>query len=99
MQFLMIATIKPGTPKRNVVELIRTEAVAAWKLYASDIVRTIHYKADLSGAVMMMEAETEEEIKNAINTLPMIQDGVLEAEIIPLKPYTAFGKLFEKCFV
>ena len=99
MQFLMIATIKPGIPKRDVIERIRQEAAAAWKLYGQDIVRTIHYKADLSGAVMMMEAETQEEIEDAIGTLPMVQAGILTTEIIPLKPYTAFGKLFDKGFI
>lgn len=98
MQYLMIATIKPGTPKRNVIELIRSEAVAAFKLYEKEIVRSIHYKADMSGAVMMMEADSQQEIEKALHTLPMVKKGVLGCEIIPLKPYIAYGKLFDKSF-
>ena len=98
MQFLMIATIKPNTPKRKVIELIRLEAAAAFKLYAREIVRSIHFKADMSGAVMLMEADTQAEIEKALDTLPMVHQGVLSTEIIPLKPYDAYVKLFEKHF-
>jgi hypothetical protein len=96
MQYLAICSIKAGTPKKNVISLIRTEAIAAWKLYESDIVRSIWFKADLSGAVMMMEADNIAEIERALDTLPMVHDGILVPQIEPLKPYIAFGKLFPK---
>ena len=96
MQFLMIATITPDSPKKEVVAQIRQEALAAWRLWEQEIVRSVYYKADMSGAVMIMEADSVEEIEEALDTLPMIHAGLLSTEIIPLKAYTGWGKLFAK---
>lgn len=96
MQFLMIATIPPDAPKKDVIQQIRQEALAAWRLWESEIVRSVYYKADMSGAVMIMEAENIDEINKALDTLPMVHQGLLKTEIIPLKAYTGWGKLFAK---
>ena len=96
MQFYVVCRIKPGTHRKAVIGLIRSEAKAAWKLYEAGLVRDIHYIDDLSGAVMTFEAKDLAEVKTAVETLPMIQQGILEPEYIPLKPYTGFGKLFAK---
>lgn len=96
MQFLVVCRIPAGTPRRQVIKLIRPEAKAVWKLYESGLVREIYYIDDLSGAVLKVEAASLEEVKKGVETLPMIQDGSLVPEYIALKPYTGFGKLFEK---
>ena len=54
------------------------------------------YIEDLSGAVMKFEAKDLQEVKEAVETLPMIQQGLLDPDYIPVKAYTGFGKLFEK---
>ncbi len=96
MQFYVVCKIKPGTPRKKVIGLIRAEAKAAWKLYEAGLLREVHYIDDMSGAVMTFEAKDLAEVKTACDTLPMINQGVLEPEYIPLKPYTGFGKLFAK---
>src|ERR1043165_2510777 len=96
MQFLMIATITSDAPKKDVIAQIRQEALAAWKLWESEIVRSVYFKADMSGAVMIMEAENIEEINTALDTLPMVHAGLLSPEIMPLKAYTGWEKLFAK---
>ncbi len=96
MQFLVVCRIPDGTPRRQVIMQIRPEAKAVWKLYESGLVREIYYIDDLSGAVLMVEAGSLDEVKKGVETLPMIQDGSLVPDYIPLKPYTGFGKLFAK---
>ena len=96
MQYFVVCRIPEGTPRKNVIRLIREEAKAVWKLYESGIVRELYYIEDLSGAVLTVEATQFEDVKKAVETLPMIQAGLLEPDYIPLKPYTGFGKLFAK---
>ncbi len=96
MQFLVICRVKPGVPRKKVIGLIRAEAQAAWKLYESGLVREVHYIEDMSGAVLTIEAKDLDEVKKGIESLPMIQAGLLDLDYIPLKPYSAFGKLFAK---
>lgn len=50
--------------------------------------------ADMSGAVMIWELPSLEKVETELERLPMVQAGVLEYEVIPLKPYTGLAELF-----
>lgn len=93
MQFLMIARMK-GTPVEEVLPFVKPEAAKSWEYYAADMIRTMYYIADMSGVVFLWEAPNLEVINEAIAQLPMKQAGVLEFEVLPLKPYTGIGELF-----
>lgn len=96
MQFLVIARVVEGTPMEKVLPLVPNEAAKVWEKYAADMLRSIYYIADMSGAVLMMEAATLEEVQEAVAKFPMVEAGVLHAEVLPLKPYTGFESLFAK---
>jgi hypothetical protein len=96
MQFLVIARVAEGTPMEKVMPLVQTEAAHVWEDYKADFVRSIHYIGDMSGAVLMVEADSLEAAKKAVAKLPMVEAGVLNPEIIPLKPYTGLEALFAK---
>jgi hypothetical protein len=64
-----------------------------WELYASDRLRSIHYIADKSGAVLLCEANNIEEMNTIIAQLPMAQGGVMQFEVISLLPYTGTAAL------
>jgi Muconolactone delta-isomerase len=94
VQFLIIGRVKAETKIEQVLPLVKPEAVKVWELYASDRLRSIHYIADKSGAVLLCEANTVEEINAMIAELPMAQAGVMQFEVIPLLPYTGTEELF-----
>jgi Muconolactone delta-isomerase len=94
VQFLIIGRVKADTRIEQVLPLVKPEAAKVWELYASDRLRSIHYIADKSGAVLLCEANTVEEINTMIAQLPMAQAGVMQFEVIPLLPYTGTEELF-----
>ena len=94
MQFLIIGRIVAGTAVEQVLPFVKPEAAKVWELYASDRLRSIHYIADKSGAVLLCEANNVEEINTMTAQLPMAQAGVMQFEIIPLLPYTGTAELF-----
>ena len=96
MQVLVIARVVAGTPIEKVVPLVNPESAKVWEYYAADLVRTVHYFADNSGAVLLFEAPNLEAVNGAVTQLPMVQAGVLELEVIPLAPYTGIAELFAK---
>lgn len=62
------------------------------KLYIDGFVRQIWRRGDMPGAVLMVEAETEFEVRQKLQTLPMLQNDMLDVtELVPLQPYPAFG--------
>lgn len=94
MQFLMIAQAPEGTPIKQVLPFVKPEAAKSWEYYASGLIRTMHYIADMSGVVFLWEAPSLESVNEAIAQLPMKQAGVLQFKVIPLKPYTGVEELF-----
>ena len=96
MQFFVICRIPQSASRKSVIKLIREEARTVWKLYESGLVRELFYLDKLTGAALRCEAATLEELKAGVEKLPMIRDGLLVPEYIPLMPYTGFGKLFAK---
>ncbi len=96
MQVLVIARVIAGTAIEKVLPLVKPEAAKVWEYYAADLVRTVHYFADNSGAVLLFEAPNLEAVNGAVTQLPMVQAGLLECEVIPLAPYTGIAELFAK---
>lgn len=96
MQFLVIARAAKETPMEQVLPFVKPEAEKVWEYYAADMIRSIHYIADMSGAVLLFEVASLEAVQKAVEQLPMAQTNVLQFEILPLKPYTWLDALFAK---
>ena len=96
MRFFVVCRIPPGVSRRKVIKLIRDEARTVWNLYESGLVRELFYLDELSGAALSCEAESLDDVKKGVEMLPMVRDGLLVPEYIPLHPYTGFAKLFTK---
>jgi len=94
MQVLVIARVKPGTPMEKVLPFVSLEAAQAWEFYASEQIRQMYYIADMSGAVMLWEGESLESVTQQVQKLPMVKEGILACEILPIKPYTGYESLF-----
>ena len=94
MQFLVIARIAEGTEPDKVLPYVKPEAEKVWEYYAADVVRSIHYIADMSGAVLMLEADNLEAVTEIVGKFPMAENNVLDFQILPLKPYTGLEALF-----
>jgi hypothetical protein len=94
MQVLVIARIKPEIPIDRALPFVSAEAEQAWKFYASEQIRQMYYIADMSGAVMLWEGKSVEFVTQEVQKLPMVKEGILACEILPLKPYTGYESLF-----
>ncbi len=94
MQFLVIARITEGISLDKVKSHIKPEVEKVWEYYSANILRSIYYIADLSGTVMMLEADSSETVREKMAQLPMVENNVLDLEILPLKAYTGLEALF-----
>ena len=89
-----LARVTEGTSPESVEPYVKPEAEKVWAYYAADVVRSIHYIADMSGAVLMIEADSLETVREKIANFPMAENNVLDFQILPLKPYTGLEALF-----
>jgi muconolactone delta-isomerase len=96
MQFLSISRrlTDKFPPSAFTPELVAGESARVRELYATGILRQVWKRGDMPGACLLWEASTIEEVRAAIETLPLYQAGLLELVVLlPLEPYPGFGPI------
>ncbi len=74
--------------------LLREEAQHAWELQQSGVIRELYFRADEEAAVLVLECEGVEQAKSILATLPLVRERLIAFEVIPLRAYPGFGRLF-----
>jgi hypothetical protein len=72
------------------------EASKAWDLHLAGIIRELYFRADRNEAVLVLECESVEEAQRILFELPFVREGLIDFEIIPLKAYPGFERLFAR---
>lgn len=94
MQIIALEKELPGTNTLDFEPHLLAEAARVWELYQSGLVRQVYFRQDWSGAVLILECPSIAEAKTALETLPLVQQGLIAFDFIPLKPYPGFARLF-----
>jgi len=72
--------------------LLPDEAEQRRPLYAQGIVRQVWNRGDLPGSGMMIEATDDAEVRQHLDTLPLVKAGMMDVvALVPLAPYPGFG--------
>ena len=73
---------------------LKAEAQRAWDLHQRGTIRELYFRADRSEAVLMLECTDVNEAQQILQSLPLVQAGLIAFEIIPLIAYPGFARLF-----
>jgi hypothetical protein len=95
MKILALEKEIPETTSEQFAPLLKAEAARIWELYRGSQVREICFRQDRDEAVLVLECADAEEAKTLLGSLPLVQAGLIEFEIIPLVPYPGFERLFK----
>lgn len=94
----LIALERAGSnlwPEQAITDrLLDMEAKRVWDLQQAGVVREIYFRADRSDAVLVLECRDEAEARIALASLPLAKEGVIRFELVPLRPYPGFARLF-----
>ena len=82
----------PGAYQRHALD----EARVAWKLHQSGLIRELYFRADQQSAVLVLECASTDEAAGILARLPFVREGLIAFELIPLKAYPGFARLFEQ---
>lgn len=93
MRILALETAGDGSTAAE-AGLLRAEAGRVWQLYASGVIRELHFRADRRDAVLVLECDSVAAAWEALASLPLVASGVIRFELIPLVPYDGFARLF-----
>jgi muconolactone delta-isomerase len=95
MKALAIERAVPGVSDAGFTdEILKEEARRAWELHMSGEIRELYFRSDEDAAVLVLECEDVAQAKSILSRLPLVQKGLIDFEIIPLKAYPGFERLF-----
>ncbi len=96
MKILAIEKPVPGVTDEQCESFLIDEAHRAYELYRKGIIRELYFRADRYEAVLVLECESVEKASETVHTLPLVKNGLIDFEIIPLAAYPGFERLFTK---
>jgi len=95
MRILAIERAVPDVGEHQFTpQLAIAEARRAWELHQTGTIRELYFRADESAAVLVLECEDLAQASAALASLPLVAAGLIEFEILPLRAYPGFGRLF-----
>lgn len=75
-------------------EVRPAEARRAWELYQADVFREMYFRADRANGVLILEVPDLAAAREVIDSLPLVAAGLIDFDLVPLKPYPGFARLF-----
>jgi hypothetical protein len=88
-EVLVIQTAKQGiTPQQiqQIVAIMPAEIRATVKLYFDGKIRQWYSRGDGRGVVVLVAAQTEDEARALVETLPLAKEHLMDYEYIPVGP-------------
>ena len=97
MKILALERDAPGTRAEDfTADLLKAEALHAWQLHRTGEIRELYFRTDRHAAVLVLECDSAEHARGILSSLPLVQKGLIEFEVIPLTAYPGFERLFSK---
>ena len=87
MKIFVVATRNQEKPAEDFAPLMDPEADFALKLYKEGFIREIYSRTDGKGALVVVEADNEEEAANKLSDLPLAKAGLLSFDIYGTTAY------------
>jgi len=94
MIVLAIEHEQPGLTPTHFQPHLRAEALRAWQLHQSGSIRALYFCPERSAAVLMLECDDLDEARRLLDTLPLVQAGLITFELLALAAYPGFARLF-----
>ncbi|MGH9359051.1 MAG: hypothetical protein ACRD22_12115 [Terriglobia bacterium] len=85
-EVLVIQTAEKGVTPQQVMAVIPAEIRATVKLYLDGKIRQWYSRGDGKGIVFLVEAQTEDEARAIMETLPLAKEQLMDYEYVPVGP-------------
>ncbi len=96
MKILAIENPSPEARMDAFGSHLRSEALKVWELCQAGIIREAYFRQDCAEAVLVLECQDVAEAQQVLESLPLVQEGLITFGLIPLRAYSGFSRLFAK---
>ncbi len=88
------AGTNPWPEQAETDRLLVSEAKHVWDLQQAGMIREIYFRADRPDAVLVLECRDATEARRTLASLPLVKEGLVDFDIVALRPYPGFARLF-----
>src|SRR5207245_3658678 len=85
-EVMVILTAKEGVTRQQIMNIMPAEVRATVKLYLDGKIRQWYSRGDGKGVVFLVEAQTEDEARAIMETLPLAKEQLMDDVYIPVGP-------------
>lgn len=94
MKVFAIASAKPTLTPEKLQQHMPNEVPATLRLYLEGKVEQFWFR-EKAGPIFLMNVESVEHAKATLDTLPLVADGVMSYELLPVGPLAPLGMLIQ----
>ena len=94
MKILALERELPGVNAQQFQQYAREEAHKVWLLYQAGLIRELYFCAGKDMAVLVLECASTDEAQVILADLPFVRQGLIAFDLIPLRAYPGFERLF-----
>jgi hypothetical protein len=95
MKILALEHELPNATAEQFQRYAKAEASTVWDLYQVGAIRELYFRADKDAAVLLLECDSVIAAGETLARLPFVKEQLITFELIPLKAYPGFARLFE----
>lgn len=95
MKMIALEKERPGVTPDQYQPYLKSEAARVWELYQNGYIRESYFHAHKHTAVFVLECGDLQEARALLQTLPLVEAGLITFDLLPLVPYDGFARLFE----
>jgi hypothetical protein len=93
MKVIAIGSIvQPNSPEQR-QQIMPREVPATLKLYLDGIIEQFWYRLDQPGVVFLMNVESVDQAKSAVEAVPLAAAGAAKYELLQVGPLKPLGRL------
>lgn len=96
MKIIGLAKTMPGVKFEQIGPLLKVECEHVWDLHKTGIIREFYLNTDHHSAVLIFECGDVAEAKKVASEFPLIKEGLIDFDYIPLGAFTAMETMFTK---
>lgn len=94
MRVLAVLKLAPGADRSVVAGLVESEVRRLWQLYTAGSVLEADLTDDPTVVVLLLDVPDAPAAEQLLASLPMLQDGLMTAELHTLRPFRNWERLF-----
>lgn len=94
MKIIALEVEQPNVASEDFLPHLDAEARHVWELQQRGVVREAHFRADRHTAVLILECDSLAQAEALTAAFPLVREGLIHFDLIPLIPYSGFARLF-----